>query len=155
MTPRDFESSYARVAPGLSSFCRMLTRNEAEAEDLFQETWGRALERRGQYREEGSFAGWLCTLARNAWADRRRRQAREARALFLRTPSAESPGREVMEALAALPEDERMAVHLYYFQGFTLRDSAESLGISVWQVRERLASAYGELARILDGLDNR
>jgi len=51
-----------------------LTANPILAEDLFQETWLRVLERGRQYKPEYRFESWLFTIARNLFLDRVRRK---------------------------------------------------------------------------------
>src|SRR5215510_9128390 len=55
-----------------------LTGNRATAEDVFQETWLRVLERGHQYRAQWSFEGWLFSIARHLvidWARRKKPQS--------------------------------------------------------------------------------
>ena len=150
--PGDFESRYAGSAPALSSFCRMLARNEAAAADLFQETWRKALESPEGYRGEGSYAGWLCAIARNLWVDQVRRRGKEARALSLLPARAEVPpaSADLAEALMGMPERERLAVQLYHLQGLSLREAASALDASVWEVRESLGRAHARLLYALE-----
>ncbi|HLY59499.1 MAG TPA: RNA polymerase sigma factor [Terriglobia bacterium] len=51
-----------------------LTGNRDAAEDLFQETWIRVLERGHQYNQKWKFGTWLFTIARNLFLDAMRRK---------------------------------------------------------------------------------
>jgi RNA polymerase sigma-70 factor (ECF subfamily) len=51
-----------------------LSRNRETAEDIFQETWIRVLERGHQYNGKTKFETWLFTVARNLLIDRLRRE---------------------------------------------------------------------------------
>src|SRR4051794_16005796 len=51
-----------------------LTGDRDRAEDLFQETWLRVLERGNQYNEKHNFSAWLFTVARNLVIDTSRRK---------------------------------------------------------------------------------
>jgi RNA polymerase sigma-70 factor (ECF subfamily) len=51
-----------------------LTGNREAAEDLFQETWIRVLERGHQYNAKWKFGTWLFTIARNLFVDSLRRK---------------------------------------------------------------------------------
>jgi RNA polymerase sigma-70 factor (ECF subfamily) len=51
-----------------------LTGNTEAAEDLFQETWIRVLERGHQYNPKWKFGTWLFTIARNLFVDSLRRK---------------------------------------------------------------------------------
>src|SRR5947207_1535172 len=51
-----------------------LAGNREAAEDLFQETWIRVLERGQQYNDKWKFGTWLFTIARNLFLDSVRRK---------------------------------------------------------------------------------
>src|SRR5262249_25110708 len=55
-----------------------LTGNRERAEDFFQETWVRVLERGHQYDGKWKFEAWLFTIARNLILDWHRRKKRES-----------------------------------------------------------------------------
>src|SRR5207247_5849214 len=54
-----------------------LTHNRAEAEDLVQETWLRALRHFDQFDPGSNCRAWLLTILRNAFLNRLRREGRE------------------------------------------------------------------------------
>ena len=63
----------------LRRYARSLTRNEAEAEDLVQDTLVRAYERRGGFRDGGNLKGWLLSILHNGFIDCKRSSQAEAR----------------------------------------------------------------------------
>jgi RNA polymerase sigma factor (sigma-70 family) len=64
---------------GLYGYSLVLTRNQAEAEDLVQETCVRAIEAMGRLRTDRDLKIWLFTILRNIWLNepRQRRTASE------------------------------------------------------------------------------
>ena len=58
---------------GLYSYALVLTRNHAEAEDLVQETYVRALKAMGRLRADSNIKSWLFTILRNAWFNQLRK----------------------------------------------------------------------------------
>jgi len=50
-------------------YCRQLTRQEAQAEDLVQEVFLKILRKAGSYRGQGSFKAWMFNIARNVTFD--------------------------------------------------------------------------------------
>jgi RNA polymerase sigma-70 factor, ECF subfamily len=58
---------------GLYSYALVLTRNHAEAEDLVQETYVRALQAMGRLRSGSNMKGWLFTILRNIWFNQLRK----------------------------------------------------------------------------------
>src|SRR5260370_42155868 len=58
---------------GLYSYARVLTRNHAEAEDLVQETYVRAIQAMGRLRADSNVKSWLFTILRNVWFNQLRK----------------------------------------------------------------------------------
>ena len=58
----------------LFRYLQYLARNRETAEDVFQETWIRVLERGHQYNGKTKFETWLFTIARNLLIDRMRQK---------------------------------------------------------------------------------
>ena len=58
---------------GLYSYALILTRNHAEAEDLVQETYLRALKAAGRLRPNSNLNAWLFTILRNVWFNQLRK----------------------------------------------------------------------------------
>jgi RNA polymerase sigma-70 factor (ECF subfamily) len=52
---------------GLYRYARVLTSNHAEAEELVQETYVRAIQAMGRLRAESNMKSWLFTILRNVW----------------------------------------------------------------------------------------
>lgn len=149
--------------PVLLRVARAMTRHDAEAEDLVQETLLKA------FRAMGGFDGrhpraWLLTIQRNTHINRNRRRRPE----LLRNPDAVDQhaardGRddhvgyvddafdaEVTAALDHLDERFRSVVNLIDVGGLSYAEAAHVLGIPVGTVMSRLHRAR---SRIRDHLD--
>jgi RNA polymerase sigma-70 factor, ECF subfamily len=61
----------------LYGYALMLTRDRAEAEDLVQETYLRALEGRHGLRDNSNIKGWFFTILRNLWLNQVRKRKSE------------------------------------------------------------------------------
>ena len=144
---------------------RSLTRNDADAEDLVQDTLIRA------YRAIERFDGrhpraWLLTILRNTHINRNRRQRPE----LLRDPDGTSRqlnelasgdatdagveagfDAEIERALAELDEPFRSVVQLVDVEGLTYAEAAEVLGVPAGTVMSRLHRARGRIRDRLDG----
>lgn len=121
--------------------------DRAQAEDLVQEAWLRLNQARAR-KEVREPLRYLYRIVRNLSVDMLRRDARAGvhtgvemdhatRIVAADTPSPEQVaiGREdmrrVAEALAELPERQRLAIELYRLGDYKLREIAERLGVSV------------------------
>jgi RNA polymerase sigma-70 factor (ECF subfamily) len=143
---------------------RSLTRNDADAEDLVQDTLIRAF--RAIDRFDGLHArAWLLTILRNTHINRNRRQRPEllrdpdgASRHFTEVASAELTDAsvdqgfdaEIERALAELDEPFRRVIQLVDVEGLSYAEAAEALGVPAGTVMSRLHRARG---RIRDRLD--
>src|SRR5271156_5849697 len=59
---------------GLYGYAMVLTRNHAEAEDLVQETYVRAIPAMGRLRPESNVKAWLFKILRNIWFNQLRKR---------------------------------------------------------------------------------
>ena len=62
---------------GLYSYALVLSRNQAEAEDLVQETCLRALRAMERLRPDSNVKSWLFTILRNIWLNQLRQRKTE------------------------------------------------------------------------------
>ncbi len=125
---------------------RTILRNAADADDAAQDAFLAALRHLPRYDPNRPFGPWLMRIVANAAADRRRRErVRQAHPLSPRLPSREpAPSTRaddsafweaLEEALAQLPERQRVAVVLFDVEGYSHREIADVLNIPVGTVR--------------------
>jgi RNA polymerase sigma-70 factor (ECF subfamily) len=154
----DFRDRIIELLPRLRRFARSLARNAQDADDLVQITAERALARADQFRPEHSVAGWLFGILRNAWIDegrsRRRRETLfepEALAERVGDPAAGSDPELLclQDALARLPEDQRLAVALVLVEGLSYKEAAAVMSVPVGTLTSRLARGREALQSML------
>lgn len=127
-----------------------LTRHQASAEDLVQETWLRVWSNAGRYvSKKASFSTWLHRILYNLFIDEMRR-AQRPRPDLMDEPDSDQPWKTQSEAqtkaqihrlLGQLPENQRAALLLFHQQGFSTREVAEILFLSVPATESLLARA--------------
>lgn len=146
-----FQALVERWSPRLIAFLTRALGRRADAEDLSQEIFLRVYRAAPRYDCQGRFAAWLFRIAGNlARSELRRRKLRswlqgstgpEAADALAVLPAprhfdADGPLRdaetraELATALARLPDRQRLAVLLRYYEGLRVRDVAEALGTS-------------------------
>jgi RNA polymerase sigma factor (sigma-70 family) len=140
----------------------MLGDREA-AREVAQETFLRAYRHAGNYDpRRGRVAPWLLTIARNVALDVGRPSREEPldpdTIVGLPLPGVEDPAERVaaseeyeclLEAIAALPEEQRRALVLAAFGGRTARDIGRVEGIPVGTAKTRVRAAMFRLRRAL------
>ena len=60
---------------------------------------------------------------------------------------------EVRQAIAELPEEQRLVLALVSIEGLSYRDAAEQLGVPIGTVMSRLSRARGKLMAMVGGTD--
>lgn len=138
----------------------------AEADDTAQEVLLAALDGLRSFRGDSSVKTWLYTMTVNACRGRMRKQRTRQRlqetlqGIFRLRQQAAPPVEEqaiqrqakerLWKAVEALPEGQRMAVVLRYYQELPVAEVAEILQISERSAYERLQSAHAKLRLAFD-----
>jgi RNA polymerase sigma-70 factor (ECF subfamily) len=147
-----------QFTPRLRRFAQTLTRSQADADDLVQSTFERALVCLEQWEPGTRLDSWLYRIAQNLWIDQRR--AAQLRGPFEGADAAMQlmgeDGRELserqlmirdaMRALAELPEDQQAVLALVSIEGLPYGEAAKVLGIPIGTVMSRLARARRAIA---------
>lgn len=147
-----------------------LTRNRELAEDLFQETWIRVLERGHQYDGKHEFSTWLYALARNLTIDYLRKknpvsldglmeqddyygslEPRDVRPLALEVLAQRQQLERISEALIAIPAEYREAIVLRFQDELALEEIAVVTGARLGTVKSRLYRGLSILMERLEG----
>jgi RNA polymerase sigma-70 factor, ECF subfamily len=149
---------FGRVAFGLA---RRILRDEALAEDAVQEAFMAVWRSAPRFVPERSKAStWLLTLVHRRAVDLVRREERR-RADTLEEGVEEGGGatdevvwlrlerERVQEALRRLPDQQREAIELAYYGGFTQSELAERLGQPVGTIKSRMFTGLGRLRELL------
>jgi RNA polymerase sigma-70 factor, ECF subfamily len=148
-----------------------MVRDPAEAEELTQDTYVRAVERIGQLRDPQAALAWLYRIATTVALDRLRRRRPATIPLDTVAPTGEETGRaadrdrppSLLEAalessemsecvqgyLAALPDDYRIAILLRDVNGLSNPEIAQLLGCSLATAKIRVHRARARLRETL------
>ncbi len=136
-----------------------------DAEDLVQEAVYRAFRALHTYNGQAPFDAWLCRIALNVAHDHVRSAWK--RRVFCFDPHQIPVGRDepvvspqnevelrdlqrrVREAVARLPERQRVPIWLHFFEGFTLVDVARLERTPEATIRSRVRAGLRRLSRVL------
>jgi DNA-directed RNA polymerase specialized sigma24 family protein len=151
-------SIYAACAARLVSQVYALTGDFAEAQDVVQEAFARALVRQRRFAQLDNPEAWLRTVAINLVRSYGRRRAVLDR--LVRSGRVDLPGRvvpglspdhvAVVAALQRLPRPVREAVVLHHLADLPVAEVAATLGCSVSAAKMRLRRGRQVLAELLD-----
>jgi len=161
--PTTFAAQAMEFAPQLYSAAMRMTRNQADAEDLVQETYLRAYRGFGNFTEGTNLRAWLYRILTNTYINIYRAKQRRPQEsdladvedlyLYRRLGSLDAvlgnrsaedqlfemlTDDEVKQALEDLPEIFRLPVLLADVEGFAYKEIAEILDIPIGTVMSRL-----------------
>lgn len=150
-----FALRVAEEIPGLYRYALAVVRDGDRAEDLVGETVLRALERQDQFRGDAALRTWLHSILAHLAIDRGRHAAHETSVArveeawrddhYTVDPSVvaeHAHSRGLLErALGTLSEGYRAVLVLHDAEGWSSREIAEALGLSVAATKQRLRRA--------------
>jgi len=146
-----------------------MTANRDLAEDLFQETWIRVLERGHQYDGKHEFSTWLYAVARNLTIDYLRKKSpasldgllaeedhaplepADTRPSALDMVAQREHAERISTALVSIPAEYRETVVLRFQEGLALEEIAAVTGAPLGTVKSRLYRGLNLLMPLLKG----
>jgi RNA polymerase sigma-70 factor (ECF subfamily) len=161
-------SSYGK---DIYNFCRQLTRNKEEADELYQDTFLRATELCYKINKENNPKSFLLSIALRLWKNQRRKFSWRNRIAAVEsyrdescycnypTELAESPEEELLEkekterivqAVKRLREEYQSVVYLYYTAEMPIKEISVILHLPEGTVKSRLHKARNEVGKILE-----
>ncbi len=153
-----FRELVERVSPHILRYLLHKGAALADAEDLAQETWARAVRWLKCYDGSRSFLRWTFVVVRNLWIDLLRKRRKDPEVLsFLDehldvarlASDVERPYEDWQERLLGcldrLPEEYGRIVQLRFWEGLSLQEVADSLGIPYGSVKAKCFRAVCQL----------
>ena len=146
-------SLYRRHVDMVYQVCLMLMKNVPDAENAVQTVFRKVMEYDRPFRDHKHEKAWLIVTARNECKNQLRHWWRTRRAdrteLDNLTWEQRSDG-ELWELILTLPEHEKMALYLHYYQGYSTGETAELMGKKSSTVRSWLCRARRKLKDLLE-----
>ena len=153
-----FDEFYRGSRQRMLGFVYVLTGDLAEAQDAVQEAYIKAWQRWSTVRGYDDPESWVRVVASRIAVSRWRSLRSRARA-YLRHGAEESmpaPSTDTVEVVAALrrlPEEQRVALALYYLLGMPVAEVARETEAPVGTVKARLSRGRAALAELLAVVD--
>ena len=152
----------------------LIVRNREMAEDIFQETFMRAIMtiKQGRYMENGKFSSWICRIAHNQIIDIYRRERNEKTVsneeyeeqdLFNDAKLCEENIEDKMvreqvlqdvnNLMLHLPDEQREVVYMRYYQDLSFKEIADITGVSIITALGRMRYAVMNMRRMAQEKD--
>ncbi len=163
-----FEILLMRYKSKVYSYIFMVVRNKELAEDIFQDTFIKAIAtiQHGRYIESGKFLGWVNRIAHNLIIDYFRREKNEntfsadnvdydivnnaklSEKSFEDTLSNEQVLEDVVRLIEYLPESQQSVVRMRFFEDLSFKEIAERTDVSINTALGRMRYALLNMRRI-------
>ena len=139
-----FDILLNRYKDRLYAYIYYTVRNEELAEDIFQETFTKAIVtiQQGRYNENGKFPAWLTRIAHNLIIDCFRQEKQE------NLVSCDEEERNLLNK--HLPDEQREVVHMRFYQDLSFKEIAEMTGVSINTSLGRMRYAILNLRRMAE-----
>jgi RNA polymerase sigma-70 factor (ECF subfamily) len=146
------------------AYLRRLCVNRQDAEDLTQQTFLKVWSSLDSFAGRSKFSTWLYRIAYNTYVDLQRKKAGnnlDRSDQWWAECTDENPdpfanvverqlARRLYEAVEQFDDDNRNLVHLHYYQGLSIRETAKVLGIAKSTVKYRLRQVFKILRAKID-----
>jgi RNA polymerase sigma-70 factor (ECF subfamily) len=148
-----FRAHYGRLVRALT----LVAGNQEAAADAVQEAFVKAHLNWRRVQRYDDPVGWIRRVAINKLRDESRRKVRKDRAVErlqgeVRDDGVQwSDGADASALLAELPRQQRLAIALFYVEGLSVAEVAETLGLSDGAVRFHLHQGRARLRGLVDG----
>jgi RNA polymerase sigma-70 factor (ECF subfamily) len=159
----DFCGLLEAQIPPLRRYARALLRDASRADDLVQDTLVRALAKQHLWQEGTNLRAWLFTLMHNLHVNVVRQAVREGMLIDVEDvpetlvansdPTASRQLRELEEAIARLPVEQREVLLLVGLEGVRYDEAAAILRVPIGTVRSRLSRGRETLRKLFERED--
>lgn len=173
MTSAEINSLIEEHGAVLYRFCRRITQTQEDADDLYQDTMLRAIEKSDKIEGARNPRSYLAGIAVKLWAYQKRRKSRreriaptqeineeimqDAAGLSQKTPETvcllQERDKLVRYAVEQLPDHLRMPICLYYTAELSVQEIAEATGVPAGTVKSRLYKARQAIKAVMEEND--
>ena len=150
---------YEIFSPAMMGLCIRYAKNREEAEEILQDGFLQTFKHIGQFKNSGSFEGWLRKIMINSALQRYRSQASLLRLIPVKEehsltyseagPEDKMNEKDLIRLIHTLPPAYRLVFNLHVFEGMKHREIAQLLNISEGTSKSNLFDARNFLKKHL------
>jgi RNA polymerase sigma-70 factor (ECF subfamily) len=147
--------------PALRRYAWALLRDQDAADDLVQDCLERAIGRWHLRRRDGNLRAWLFTILRNQYLNNVRERKRHGPHVEVQEADGQTSaegdgerslmGRDALQALDALPEEQRSLLLLIAVEDFSYQEAATLFGVPTGTIMSRLNRARANFRKVIEG----
>lgn len=149
---------YEMHSSRMYAVCYRYVKDSMQAQDILITAFTKVFEKIGQFKNEGSFEGWIRRIVVNEALSHLRRQ----RTMYVETDLEEADrhpdyehlsdhleAEDLLNMIAELPSGYRVVFNMYAIDGYSHKEIAEHLGISENTSKSQLSRARNYLQKLL------
>jgi len=149
---------YDKYAPTMFGICLRYAADYHTAEDILQDGFVKVFKHIGQFRNEGSFEGWMKRIFVNTAIEYYRKTAKAFRfsplSAVMERPFEDVQfvnleREELLALIQQLPDGYRLVFNLYVIEGFTHDEISKQLNINLGTSKSQLARAKKYLRKLI------
>lgn len=158
-----FEALYKMYCDSILGVINNIVRDEASSQEVLQDVFMKVWNNSASYSaKKGRFFTWILNIARNAAIDKIRSRSFknnkgnvDSQSFADLIPSTENLDKKtdaigITKFVNALADKCKEIIELIYFQGYTQKETAESLGIPIGTIKTRNRSCIDQLRSTLE-----
>ena len=152
---KTYEEAVALHSDTVTRLLLLRCRQPADAEDCYQEVFLKLLTAKGPFRDQEHIKAWLIRVTLHEAVNLHRQFWHRKVGLLGESPfppeavAPESSTWEVLETLRTLPGHQRDVLYLHCVEGYSVEETATSLGLRPGTVKSRLSRARAALRKQL------
>ncbi len=147
---QDLRRMVETYSPMLLRAALTRVKTPADAEDAVQDVFLRLLDKRPRFRDGEHEKAWLLRATLNRASDIRRRRRDGVPLEEAFSAAAQEPDYgPLLSAVRALPEAYSAVIHLYYYEGYSIKEIAKLLALPAPNVGTRLSRGRERLRKLL------
>ena len=146
----DIRQAVTKYSDMLYRICIVILCNEQDVQDAIQDTFCRYLEKAPDFHDEEHEKAWLLRTTLNRAGDLCRRRRDDACLDAAESVAAEAPDYgPLLSAVRSLPQAYSAVIHLYYYEGYSIKEIARLLALPAPTVGTRLSRGRERLRKLL------
>ena len=154
MTNQDVEKYVRMFHTMLYRLAFSYLRSAADAEDVCQESFIRLMKYQGQFPTDEDCKRWLIRVSINLSKNLLKYRKSHAEPMdfpysIADETAVQTPQNELVQVIKQMPPEYSAVIHLFYYEGYTAKEVAQILGISVTAVTSRLSRGRRRLKILL------
>lgn len=149
-TDEYIEKAVATHSKRLLSAAYAILKSTASAEDAVQEAFVKLIIKQPRFNDDEHEKAWLLRVTVNIALNMLKKEERNSKVIEHETVYTEDDSGQLLDYVLALPVQYRTVIHLFYYEGYSIKEIAFILKVPAATVGTRLSRARAMLKKALE-----